>query len=559
MHALFYADVLWLLQNAKFDLRFLLDCGIDISKMRVYDTFLAECILTTGYENRELALDDLAWRYAGVQLDKSIRGNIHKEGLSERVIRYAADDVRCLGAIRDKQLEQIKNWGLENVLDLENQAVKVYAQMEYYGVHLDREKWLTVADITEQNTRDLEAELDELVYREPKLRQYIPRYVQADMFTTMTRKRPDIVWSSPAQKLKVVNKLMPSDKQLTSTLDRFLQRHKKVHPIIPKLIDYAKQAKLASSFGKDFLKHWNPKTSRIHPTYWQILSTGRISAKDPNVNQIPSKGELAKAIRAAFTAPIGFKIVGGDFSGMELRIIAQFSQDPLWLKSFQDGLDLHSVLCAATFGIDIKDVKQPFPQKPELLYRDVQKTINFGLAYGMTEYKLADTMQIPVEQAKAIIDRFFAAVPDVAKFLKSIGKLGTSRNYIRTGKPYRRVRFFDAAPSQALIDGCGGDVRRAENVRRGEIERASMNAPIQGTNGDIIKLAIINVQKYIDDNELDIRIVLTVYDEIQTECPEDIADWWAKELSRLMIEAAQTVITSVPVVVDCTVNDHWSK
>jgi len=186
--------------------------------------------------------------------------------------------------------------------------------------------------------------------------------------------KTEINWASNQQKLAVCQKIEPL---MISVGDRELQRIKSKHPIVKTLISYNKYKKLQSSFGKKFLDFVDVD-SRIRASIWQILSTGRISVSEPNLNQIPSKGDLAKVIRSCFIPEAGYKIVGGDFSGMELRIIAEFSKDPVWLNAFKDGQDLHSVLCAMTFGIPIEDVKKETPFKKGVTYRDVQKTINFG-------------------------------------------------------------------------------------------------------------------------------------------------------------------------------------
>jgi DNA polymerase-1 len=532
---------LFILQNAKFDLRFFLKLGIDIKN--VYDTFLVECILTTGLEDRKLGLDALALKYCGAVLNKSIRGDIHREGLSTRVIKYCADDVTYLKQIMDKQMEQVRKYNLENVVRLENQVLRVFARMEYNGVAINKDKWLDIADITEKSTLEVESKLDSILTAEPKLVKYIPKYVQTNLFDFEERKL-NINWGSPLQKLNILKDL---GFQTDSTGDRFLQTNKDKHPLVKELINYNRYSKLASAFGKEFLKFVNKNTGRVHYNVWQILSTGRISVSEPNLNQIPSKGDLGKQIRNCFVAKEGYKIVGGDFSGMELRIIAEFSKDPLWVNAFNDGQDLHSVLCAATFDIPITDVKQETPFKKGVSYRDIQKTINFGLAYGMSKFKLADTMQIPVGEADKIIKKFFKVVPNVERFLNSLGELAKARGYIKTGQPYGRVRWFDGYDDKQNF------------VRQGEIERAGKNTPIQGTNGDIIKSALIKVQQFIDSRSLPINILLSVYDEIQTECPEDLAEWWKTELDRLMIESAQEVIKSIPIVVDCKIANYWDK
>lgn len=539
---------LLLMQNAKFDLRFLYH--YNIYPKTIYDTFLVECILTTGLEKRELSLEDLARNYCGAILNKEIRGKIHSERLSTRVIQYAAEDVMYLHLIREKQLEKVKHLELSEVVDLENEVVKVFAKMEYDGILIDREKWITISLITKDNVKKLEEELDQIVLNEPKLSKFVPKYTQTNLFGFEERLL-NINWSSNSQKLKILKTL---GLQIDAVDERSLQKTKKHHIIAGKLLDYSKQAKLTTAFGVEFLKFVNKKTNRIHPNIWQILSTGRISVSEPNLNQIPSKGELGKQIRSCFIPQEGYSIVGGDFSGMELRLIAEFSQDPLWINAFNEGQDLHSVLCSKTFDIPITDVKKETPFKKGVTYRDVQKTVNFGLAYGMSKFKLADTIDIKVDEADKIIKKFFEVVPKVNAFLNNLGNTGKKYGRIRTAKPFRRVRFFGDWEKAIRESGTSDSFKIL-----GDIERASKNTPIQGSNGDIIKHALISVQKTIDDNNYPVKIILAVYDEIQTECKDDFAEEWKTILDRIMKESAQLVIKSIPVEVDCKISKTWTK
>jgi DNA polymerase-1 len=165
----------------------------------------------------------------------------------------------------------------------------------------------------------------------------------------------------------------------------------------------------------------------------------------------------------------------------------------------------------------------------------------------MSKFKLADTMQISVDQADKIIKKFFKIVPGVDKFLKMLGTLGKTRGYIRTPAPFRRVRWFE------------GWQDKNNFTRQGEIERASMNTPIQGANADAIKLALIKIQEYIDSNNYPAYILLSVYDEIQTEVIAEKAEEWKEVLNKLMIEAAEAIVKNVPFEVDCKISDHWEK
>ncbi len=519
------SDKLILIHNAQFDLGFLY--YIDIHVKRVYDTLLVEALLTTGYgdeedkkvmgsiADRKLGLKDVTRKYTGILLDKEIRGKILKLGLTPEVITYAAKDVEFLREIKRRQTIQIKKLELEQVVNLENDVVKVFALMVFNGINFDADNWLKVVKITEANVKTLTTELDEIVTNEPKLQKFVPKAYQANLFGFSERKL-DINWSSPAQKLTILNQL---GLNIDSTGTEILIKHRNSHILLPKLILYAKQSKLSNAFGKDFLKYVNKMTGRIHMSVWQILSTGRISVRNPNLNQIPSKGDLAKQIRASFIPTKGYKLVGGDYSSFELAIIAEFSKDPLWINTLKAGKNLHTELCAATFDINTKDVETPFPPKPDITYRDVQKTVDFGLAFGMSYMKLASTIDVSESKAKDIIEKFFSVVPQVDAFLTKLGNLGKSRGFIRTAPPFRRIRWFPAF--QVLKK----EPHHSKASKwKSSIERKSKNTPIQGTNGDVIKLALVMVQDEIDKHKWPVRILLSIYDEIQTECRADKAE-----------------------------------
>jgi len=576
---------LLILQNAQFDLRFAYHAGVFPNK--IYDTMLIEAILTTGlgddqdlkdikldcgkkdvaerFVSKNLGLDDLGMRYLGITISKDLRGIIHKEGLSTRVIKYAATDVKYLGKIKELQLKEFENFKIkygasDDLINLENEVVKVFSRLLYNGIKVDS-KLYTEKVIKVVNAEVLNAtnKLNEIVCKN-RLKNIIT------INPTSKRRKPfeivfggdlfnpnacNINWNSPEQKLGILKWFDPT---LTDTSKVELSKRSDKHEIFKESVNYTKFKKLKDSFGESLLKEINPVTGKIHSSIWQILSTGRISMSNPNLAQIPSKGELGKTIRSGFIPSTkDYVIVGGDYSGMELRIIAEFSQDPLWIKTFKEGGDLHSVLCAETFGIDIKDVKKPFYANPDITYRDVQKTINFGLAYGMSEYKLANTIQVSVDEARNIINKFFSKVPKVQKFLDKLGNLAKTRGYIKTAPPYSRVRRF---PKWEYLQ-----VNSSANESKwlGEIERAGKNAPIQGINGDILKLALINIQNEIDNNNWDVKILLTVYDEIQTEANRNIAELWLGKQKQLMQEAAETIIKTISIICDCKISECWQK
>jgi len=238
-----------------------------------------------------------------------------------------------------------------------------------------------------------------------------------------------------------------------------------------------------------------------------------------------------------------------------LAIIAELSQDPLWINTLNDGKNLHTVLCAQTFDITEDEVNHIFPYNKDLTYRAVQKTIDFGLAYGMSKFKLSDTIGISEKDAEILIEKFFSKVPKVKQFLTVLGTLGSKRGFIKVPNPYGRVRFF---PKFNVIENEQVD-SRTKNIWMGEISRASMNTPIQGINANAIKLALVNVQAYIDEHNYPASILLSIYDEIQTECKKEYSQEWKTILEDIMLKSAKVFIKSVPIQADCDIHDCWTK
>lgn len=264
-----------------------------------------------------------------------------------------------------------------------------------------------------------------------------------------------------------------------------------------------------------------------------------------NLQQIPSHSELGRKIKSCFIPEQGYKFVSADYSGFELRIIAEYSQDPLWVKTFNENKDLHSILCAETFSIPVEDVNKPFPPKPDISYRFLQKTINFGISYGMSKFKLAETAQINVDESDRIIKKFFRKVPKIEEFLNLLAYSAVKLGYIRTDLYYRRIRWFP-------------NLNKDNFKTVGETERAAKNSIPQGVNANIIKQALINLQEIIDKNNYPVRILLTIHDEILTECKEEFAEEWKPILEKIMIETAQIIIKSIPVKVDSVISDFWT-
>lgn len=535
-------EKLTLYHNYLFDGKWLYKNGFD--PKNIYDSFLCECILTSGFNDdiRKLGLNDVSQKYLNIEISKDDRGLIHKEGLSLRVLNYCITDIKHLHQIREKQLLEIDKWGLQKVLNLENKVSRVFMLMCYHGLKIDKDKWLEVADLTEQTVLDTSNDLDDIIIQEAQTNKDLYKYInnQTNLFDYSEHKT-HINWASNTQKKELLNIL---GIQVEDVANKTLLRLNK-HPIVKHLLILAKNHKLSTSFGRDFLNFINPITGRIHPEIWQILSgSARISMQRPNFQQLPSHGELANRIMSAIVTEEGKVLVTSDVGQFELALIAEYSQDPLWLSIFKQGKDLHAELCSRVFKIPIERVKDPFPIKPDLTYRYVSKTISFGLSYGLSEYKLSDILQTTPREAKKIIDQFFSVVPKVKTFLDQLAKYATTKGHIISDPFYKRIRWFP-----------NFDKENFKTV--GETERAAKNYVPQSSNGNLLKQCLINLQDIIDNNNYPVRILLTVHDSIVSETTEEFAPTWKDIQETTMKNTITILIKSFPIKIDSTIGKTW--
>lgn len=539
-------------QNLKFDYKFLKKAGIELNK--IYDTFIAECCLTNGLLDRELGLAYLAKKYCNITLDKSVRNQfvgLNGQPFTEQQITYGIGDVTCLTDIKTKQLLKISELDIVEWVNNEMKACLPLADIEYNGMGFNQEAWLDLAKKATINTKTFEKELDDLVRTDQRLIRFVKLEVQGNLFFGLEDgfehgRDINIKWSSPAQVDKVFKAL---GIQLETTSEKELTKYQNDYPIVKKFIDYKKQAKLVSTYGIDFLKYVNPVTQRIHTSFWQVLDTTRVSSGDkhsPNMQNIPAKIEY----RNCFIPRKGFKMVSCDFSGQELRLVAHGSKEPLWVDAFNKGEDLHSNIASMVFNVPLDKVKD----KPDFLrgksYRDVAKTINFGLVYGMSKFKLSNTLSISVEEADKIIKDYFKATVKLNEYLAMCRSYGVSNGFIRSFRPYCIIRNFPNWNPNGM------DFKEI-----GVIERASMNTPIQASGGQMTKRALVLIRDYIKQNNLKdkVLIVMTVHDQIDCEVISEYAEEWSIIQKHIMESAGREIIKNVPVLSEITISDAWTK
>jgi len=509
-----------LLQNAKFDYKMLAQQA-DIKLENVYDTMLAERLLTAGL-GKEVNLAKIVERYLGEKLDKSVRktfiGATSVGHLSEDQLIYAAKDTFSLFPIYVQQLVKLKKEKMEKVADLEFRCVAAVGDLELAGCKLDTTKWRAIL-VGVEKKRDIVRE---------ELMEMLPS--GGNKQTSMFGGDEYLINLNSGQQIMAEFGRMGIVLEDTSEATLSKQNH----PAIKKLLEYRSHEKTLGSFGEGLLAQINKVTERIHPDFIQYgADTGRFSCANPNVQQIPATSDF----RACFIAPEGYKLVTCDYSQAELRILAELSGDPAFLGAFRDGGDLHKLAASQMFQVPVDQVSKE--------QRSAAKAINFGLAYGMGPQGLAVRIDKTVDEARELISAYFKAFSGVQKWLEKAGRDSVRLNYSPT--PLGRKRFYNSLTSD------DPDYRR----RQGEIERQGKNAPIQGCNADMTKMALVFLRERLQG--YDARIVNTVHDEIVVEVREDQAEEVCQLVEKEMIRAGQEILKEVPIVADAKIGDYWSK
>jgi DNA polymerase-1 len=319
-----------------------------------------------------------------------------------------------------------------------------------------------------------------------------------------------------------------------STDEEVLEKLALDHPLAKILLDHREISKLKSTYTDKLPKMVNPRTGRVHTTYSQAVAvTGRLSSNDPNLQNIPVRTPEGRRIREAFVAPAGSSIVSADYSQVELRIMAHISGDESLLRAFAAGEDIHRATAAEVFGRSLAEVSSE--------ERRYAKVINFGLIYGMSAFGLAQQLGLERATAQAYIASYFTRYPGVAKYMEDTRKLARDRGYVETVLG-RRLWL--------------PEIKSANPARRGGAERAAINAPMQGTAADLIKLAMIAVQGWLDRDKLASKLIMQVHDELVLEVPEGELARVKSELPRLMSGVAEL---KVPLVVDVGSGQNWEK
>ena len=515
-----------IVQNAKFDYT-LMKVQAGISLGSTFDTMLAERILTMGV-SREISLSALADKYLGMKMDKTVRETfvesqrtISKGGFTKEQLEYAARDAFVLRSIFEKQFKKLQEEGLVETAKLEFSVIPAVAEMELHGSLIDQVKWRDyIAELKEKRNKINKEIQDDLRHLSP--------YLQVDLFGNEI---DTINLDSPLQLLEAFRKL---GEELPNTSEATLQ--KSPHPLAKKLLEYRAYEKMITSFGESILEKIHPITGRLHPDFIQLgADTGRFACNNPNLQQIPADS----GFRSCFIASPNYKLITADYSQIELRIMAEVSGDPAFLKAFQEDVDLHTLTASQMFRIPIEKVNKD--------KRFQAKSINFGLMYGRGSASLANQIGLSVEESKELLDVYFSKYKKVKFWLDEVGRQAIKQGYVRTLGG--RKRMFNL-PDKADMD---------YQKLIGAVERQGKNMPIQGTSADITKFALVYIYNKIREDGLDAYLVHTVHDEIVVEAREEIAEDVARLVEEQMIRAGEKLLKKVPVKVDVHISSCWEK
>ena len=400
--------------------------------------------------------------------------------------------------------------------NMEAPLAAVLARMERAGVKIDLGQLRTFADELKVEMDALEAQVRKLA-DEPGLNVSSPKQVGIVLF----------------EKLKLDPKMKKTASGSYSTDETTLAEIADRHPIVDKILEFRAVKKLLSTYIEPFPNFVSPVTGRVHTTFNQALTaTGRLSSSNPNLQNIPIRTERGKEIRKAFipATPDGI-IMSADYSQIELRIMAHLCGDEHLISSFKAGMDVHKATAAKIFGIPVEEVSSD--------QRRIAKTANFGIMYGISSFGLAQRLHVSRTEAKKIIDDYFAAFPSIRTFIDKTVADAREKGYVET--LFGRRRYLP-------------DITAKNATIRALAERNAVNAPIQGTSADIIKLAMISVDKRIREAGLKSKMVLQIHDELLFDAvPEEI-----EELGRIVVAEMENVMTlSIPLTVECNYGKNW--
>lgn len=508
-------------QNLKYDLCILLRYGITISA-KTFDTMIAHYLINPDMRH---GMDLLSETYLGYQ-PQSITELIGKKGKNQKsmkdvpldqVTEYAGEDADITLQLFEKftpLLDEVEARKLFN--EVEMPLIPVLGAMEMEGIKLDVPALKAMSEELNTDLIRLQSEIKELAGVEFNIQS--PKQLGDVLFDHL--------------KIDTKAKRTGKTKQY-KTGEEVLSKLINKHPIVSKILDYRSVQKLKSTYVDTLPELVNPNTGKIHTTYNQaVAATGRLSSDKPNLQNIPIRTERGREIRKAFIPRNDdFVLLAADYSQVELRIIAALSKDGPMIEAFKQGQDIHAATAAKVFGVGIDEVDRDMRSKA--------KAVNFGLMYGQSAFGLADNLGISRTEAREIIDEYFKQFPTIRSYMDGNVQFAKENGYVETIMGRRRYLR---------------DINSNNQTVRGYAERNAINAPIQGSAADIIKVAMINVHRKMTELDMRSKLLLQVHDELVFDAHKDELEYLKSLAEKEMVGAVKL---EVPMVVDMGVGKNW--
>lgn len=506
-------------QNVKFDLLMLKMYDVDLNG-KIFDTMIAHYLLQPELRHGMDYLAEIYLKYKTIHYEDMIGG----KGKNQPGIRtvdiellkdYAAEDADITFRLKTFLEKEIMENKLESLFyDIEMPLMKVLAKMEINGVRIDSEALKQSSVILTSEMLNIEQEIHRMAGFEFNV-------------------------SSPAQvgevlfdRLKLDEKAKKTKTGQYSTSEDVLEKIRSKHPIIGKILEYRGLKKLLSTYIDALPQLINPKTGKVHTSFNQtVAATGRLSSTNPNLQNIPIRDSQGKEIRKAFIPDENSLFLSADYSQIELRIMAHLSKDPHMIEAFNSGHDIHTATAARIYKIPLEEVNSDMRRKA--------KTANFGIIYGISTFGLAERLAIPRSEAKELIEGYFATYPGVKAYMDQAIQKAKAAGFVET--IFGRKRYLN-------------DINSHNSVVRGYAERNAINAPIQGSAADIIKIAMVRIQNRIEKENLKTLMNMQVHDELNFSVPENEID----QVKKLVVEEMEhTIKLDVPLIADCGTGKNW--
>ena len=506
-------------QNLKYDLEVLRNYGIEL-KGKMWDTMIAHYLIQPELHHNMDYMAEIYLNYQTIHIDELIgpKGKNQKSMRSlppSQVYEYACEDADITLRLKNKLEPELKKYECEKLFyEIEMPLMPVLAEMEMNGVCLDTDSLKETSNVLTSRMNELEARIYELAGQPFNIAS--PKQVGEILF----------------DKLKIIEKAKKTKTGQYVTSEDVLQQLRNKHEIVADILEHRGLKKLIGTYIEALPKLINPHTGHIHTSFNQtITATGRLSSSDPNLQNIPIRGEDGKEIRKAFIPEPGCLFFSADYSQIELRVMAHLSQDPQMIEVFQEGKDLHAATAANIYKKPIEEVTRD--------ERTKSKRANFGIIYGITVFGLAERLDIPREEAKMLIDGYFATFPLVHDYMEKSKEIARQKGYVTT--LFGRRRYLP-------------DINSHNATVRGFAERNAINAPIQGTAADIIKVAMIRIFQRFKAENVRSKMILQVHDELNFSVyPEE-----KEKVEKIVIEEMQNAIAlNVPLIADCGFGNNW--